>query len=260
MSLHEHREGSGPPLVLVHGLGGSGLSWAPVLPSLAAEREVIAPDLPGFGQSEPLPGEVSIATLTDALADYLKAAGLESASIVGSSMGARMVLELVRRGVAGGDVVALNPGGFWSPAEKRYFRFTVGPSLRLVGALQPAMPVLTGNPVTRSLLFAQFSARPWTVPGEVALREARGLIATSVQPAYRALSQGPLQEGAPAGSARGRLTLGWGRKDRLTPPRQAARATDLFPDAELVWFERSGHLPHWDEPAATARLILERTA
>lgn len=54
------QRGSGVPLLLVHGLDGSWRSWSTILDELAAEREVIAVDLPGFGDTTPLPGEVSI--------------------------------------------------------------------------------------------------------------------------------------------------------------------------------------------------------
>jgi pimeloyl-ACP methyl ester carboxylesterase len=56
------------------------------------------------------------------------------------------------------------------------------------------------------------------------------------------------------------VVIGWGRLDRICLPAQAARAQKLFPDARLHWFEQCGHYPHWDQPAETARLILETTA
>ena len=73
------------------------------------------------------------------------------------------------------------------------------------------------------------------------------------------LANGPPQEGAPKGSLRHPLVIGWGRQDRVCLPQQAARAEAAFPDARLHWFERCGHFPHWDQPAATARLILDST-
>jgi pimeloyl-ACP methyl ester carboxylesterase len=77
--------------------------------------------------------------------------------------------------------------------------------------------------------------------------------------ALKALVDGPLQQGAPKGSTPGRVTIGWGRQDRVTLPRQAARAQRLFPDAELHWFDRCGHFPMWDQPGETTELILART-
>ncbi len=71
----------------------------------------------------------------------------------------------------------------------------------------------------------------------------------------RELARGPLQQGSAL--TPGRVTIGWGRQDRLLLPRQATRAQAAFPSARLHWFERSGHFPHWDQPADTARVILE---
>lgn len=99
--MHHELHGSGLPLVLVHGLGSSLRTWDPVVPALSAEREVTTVDLPGFGRTPPLGGPVTIATLTDALRGFLDAEGLTDADVVGSSMGARMVVELARRGHRG---------------------------------------------------------------------------------------------------------------------------------------------------------------
>lgn len=111
MTLNHVRGGNGSPLLLVHGLGAGWRSWAPILDDLARHREVIAVDLPGFGDTPPLSGDVSIATLTDSVEDFIRDQGLDGVSTVGQSMGGRIVLELARRGV-GGDAVALDPGGF----------------------------------------------------------------------------------------------------------------------------------------------------
>ncbi len=260
MTLNHVRRGSGSPLLLVHGLGAGWRSWSPIIDELAQSREVIAVDLPGFGRTPPLSGEVSIATLTDSLAAFIGEQGLDGVSTAGQSMGARMVLELARRGV-GGDTVALDPGGFWSDRELSVFGATLRPSITLVGALRRALPTLLGNPIGRTLLLAQFSARPWALPREVVLPDVQGLAdAPATAAAMDALTKGPKQAGAPAGTVPGRVTIGWGRRDLVTLPRQAARARELFPDAVLHWFERCGHFPQWDAPHEAARLILDGTS
>lgn len=257
--LHHTRRGSGRPLLLVHGLGSRGASWGPVLGPLAAARELILVDLPGHGDSPALPGEPSVAAIADALVAFLESEGLQGVDAVGSSLGARLVLELARRGVVG-DVVALDPGGFWSPGEVKLFHTTLRASIALVRGLQPVAPALAGNPVTRTALFAQLSARPWALPSDDALTLLRDLAATEAfDTTLDALATGPLQPGAPAGSLPGRVTIGWGKRDAVTLPRQAPRATAAFPDAELVWFERSGHFPHLDRPDATVDLVLSAT-
>jgi pimeloyl-ACP methyl ester carboxylesterase len=259
MPLHHVRRGSGKPLLLVHGLGGSWRSWSPVLDDLAASREVVAVDLPGFGETPPLPGEVTIASLTDSVAEFIDELDLGAVDTVGSSMGARMVLELARRGV-GGNCVALAPGGFWSDRELKVFSGSLRASLPLVRALRPALPRLLGNPVGRTALLAQFSARPWALSRDTVLPDLVGLAtAPSTGAALDALTRGPKQVGASVGTLPGRAVLGWGRRDLVTAPKQADRATALFPDATLHWFEKCGHFPHWDAPAETVELILKST-
>ena len=260
MTLNHARRGSGRPLLLVHGLGAGWRSWSPIIDELAESREVIAVDLPGFGESPPLTGEVSIATLTDSVAEFIREQGLDGVSTVGQSMGGRMVLELARRGV-GGDTVALDPGGFWSDREVAAFGATLRPSIALVRALRGTLPALLGNPAGRTLLLAQLSARPWALSRETVLPDVRGLAESpSTGAALDALTKGPKQQGAPAGTVPGRVTIGWGRRDLVTVPRQAARATELFPDAVLHWFERCGHFPQWDAPHEATRLILDSTS
>lgn len=259
MALNHVRRGTGSPLLLVHGLGAGWRSWSPILDELAERREVVAVDLPGFGETPPLTGEVSIATLTDSVANFIREQGLDGVSTVGQSMGGRMVLELARRGV-GGDTVALDPGGFWSDREVAVFGATLRPSIALVRALRGMLPALLGSSVGRTLLLAQLSARPWALSRETVLPDVRGLAdSPATGAAMDALTRGPKQAGAPAGTVPGRVTIGWGRRDLVTVPRQAARATELFPDAVLHWFERCGHFPQWDAPHEAIRLILDRT-
>lgn len=90
------------------------------------------------------------------------------------------------------------------------------------------------------------------------LDEMRAYAASpSFDDVFRELVHGPRQEGA--ASTPGAVTIGWGRQDRVTLPTQARRAQELFPRARLEWFENCGHFPHWDQPEAAARLILQGT-
>ncbi|TGE12610.1 alpha/beta fold hydrolase [Hymenobacter elongatus] len=260
MNMHYIRRGTGRPLLLLHGLGGSWRSWSPIFETLAAERDVIAVDLPGFGNTPPLSGDVSIRTLADAVTSFLRQHDLLGIDAVGSSMGARLVLELARRGGVVGAVVSLDPGGFWRGWEIPFFYASVAGSIRLIRALQPALPTLTRSPVSRTLLFAQFSARPWRIAPQVALDELRSFAAApSFDELLYTLAYGERQQGAPAGSITEPLVIAWGRQDRVCLPRQAPRAVALFPGAHLHWFDACGHFPQWDAPQSTVRLILQVT-
>ena len=256
MNLHFVKRGQGKPLLLLHGIGGSRHSWNPIIDGLAAQREVIAIDLPGHGQTPALTGENYVYTLADALVAWLEENQLTGIDCVGSSMGARLALELARRGVVGA-VVSLNPGGFWKGWQVPVFYYSVAASVRLVRVLLPLMPAITGNALGRTLLLAQFSTRPWKVPAEVALAEMQSFAkTTNFDELLRQLAYGKTQEGTPRGRIKAPLVIGWGRQDRVVLPSQAARALAAFPDAQLHWFDSCGHFPHWDQPAQTTQLIL----
>ncbi|RDH76434.1 alpha/beta fold hydrolase [Mycolicibacterium moriokaense] len=253
------REGSGRPLLLIHGLSNL-QNWAPICGELAREHEVISVDLPGFGQSPPLNGEVTVASLTDAVEEFIAEQRLDGVDVVGSSMGARMVLEMARRGHTG-NVVALDPGGFWTDAQLKVFAATVRPSVALVRRIQPLLPVLTRSTLGRSALMLQFSAHPWRLAPDLVLQELQNFDSSpSMDDALDALIHGPKQQGAPRDSLPARTVIGWGRKDRVTAPSQARRAQELFPDARLHWFDDCGHFPHWDRPRETIRVIREAIA
>lgn len=260
MNLHYIRRGTGKPLLLIHGIGSSHRSWNLVIDTLAAERDVIAVDLPGFGATPALTGETSIRTLADAVTEFLEERDLLGIDAVGSSMGARLVLELARRGGVLGAVVSLDPGGFWQGWEVPFFYHSVRISAQLVNKLQPILPVLTGHALGRMLLFAQFSARPACIPASVALDELRTFVPTpSFTELLHNLAYGEAQQGTPAGSIPAPLVIGWGRQDLVCLPSQSRRALALFPDAHLHWFSPSGHFPQLDLPQETTRLILDVT-
>ena len=258
--MHTLRTGSGRPLVLVPGVGADTGTWSPVLAGLAAQREVVRLDLPGFGQTPMPTGEYTLATVADALEAHLRAEGLAVADLVGSSMGARLVLDMARRGV-GRNVVALDPGGFWSAAQKKVFGATLAGSVALVRTLRPALPALLRTPVGRTALLAQLSARPWAVDRDYAVRELQGLAdAPGTSPAIRALTTGPDQEGATAGTLLGPVLAVWGAQDRVTLPSQARTLQQRFPDALVEVWKGCGHFPHWDQPARVIETVLRHTA
>ena len=254
MELNFERHGAGPPLLLVHGLGGSVRSWDSIVPMLDRAREILVVDLPGHGQSPPLSGRQTIAAYADALEQFIDRNNLAGVDTVGSSVGARLVLELARRGT-GGHTVAFDPGGFWRGWETVWFRTTLAASVGLVRRLRRQIPALSQNRVARTMLLAQLSADPGGLDPRLVRNELTSIAETGVLDAMlRELASGPLQEGT--ATPPGRVTIGWGRQDRLLLPRQATRAQAAFPTAHLHWFDRCGHFPQWDRPREAADVIL----
>uniref|UniRef100_UPI000623F9CD alpha/beta fold hydrolase n=1 Tax=Allosalinactinospora lopnorensis TaxID=1352348 RepID=UPI000623F9CD len=113
------RRGRGAPVVLLHGLGHRRQAWYPVLGRLARWHEVIALDLPGFGQSPgPAGGDrYDLHSLVDAVQRVCAELGLERPHVAGNSLGGAIALELGAQGAAA-SVTALSPIGF-SPALTR---------------------------------------------------------------------------------------------------------------------------------------------
>ncbi len=256
MSINYVRSGAGKPLILVHGLGSSRNAWSLNTPALAQHREVVLLDLPGHGASPAEADSGTIAGLARSFETWLDHEGLTGSDMVGSSMGARLVLEMARRGKSGA-VVALDPGGFWDGWERGFVRSTLTASGMLLRSLRPALPALAHNRVSRSLLLAQLAARPWDLNGDLIAKELASIAATpTFDSLVRDLAYGPRQTG-PSASGTGRIAIGWGRRDRLCFPSQAGRAQAAFPEARLVWFERSGHFPMWEEPDKAVGLILD---
>jgi pimeloyl-ACP methyl ester carboxylesterase len=256
--MNEVQRGGGRTLLLIHGLGGSWQSWSTIMGRLSAERTVIAIDLPGHGATPADPDSGTFDGLVGSVERYIGDKGLDGVDIVGSSMGARIVLELARRGRVG-NVVALDPGGFWRGWERTFFKTTIGISGRLVRAIRPMLPMLSKNAASRSALLAQLSARPWALDPDFVATELASLSTTSTFDALvRDLANGPEQVG-PASDPSRRIVIGWGRHDRLCVPRQAERAKAAFPSSDLHWFEASGHFPMWDQPDETVAVILAAT-
>ena len=258
--MNSKKIGRGKPLLMIHGLGGSLHSFDTILEDLSKYREVILIDLPGFGETPPLEKKATIGSLADAVADFLKTENLLGIDAVGTSMGARLVLELARRGGILGAVISLDPGGFWEGWEKHVFYSSIKTSIGLIRFLHPEIPKIIKSDIGRRLLLFQFSSQPKKLPPEVAIQELNDYVnSQSFDELLYTLVYGEKQKGLPENSLKKPLVIGWGKQDKVCFARQANRALSAFPDARLHWFDNCGHFPHWDKPKETIELILKYT-
>lgn len=256
--MHQITRGIGKPVLLIHGLGSSWRAWQPILDDLATERSVIAIDLPGHGATPAEQDSGTFEGLVGSVERYLIKNDLTGIDVVGSSMGARIVLELARGGKVS-NVVALDPGGFWRGWERHFFRVTIGLSARLLRVLRSRLPAISRSAAARTALLAQLSAKPTALSPELVCTELTGIADTPTFDALvRDLANGPEQRG-PAADPSHRIVIGWGKHDRLCLPRQATRAIAAFPSATLHWFDHSGHFPMWDMPREATAVILAAT-
>ena len=252
------RRGSGEPVVLLHGIGHHWQAWEPVLSILSASCEVIALDLPGFGDSPELPEGVSyeLGSVVPLLGETFTALGLDRPHVVGNSLGGLLALELAQRGHAR-SVTALSPAGFWTGAERRYaFAVLMGMRAGAKGIPDGLLQRMARSAAGRAALTSTIYARPGRRSPEAVVAETRSMrSATGFLPTLK-VGRSPevlFDRDIPDLP----VTIGWGEKDRLLLRRQGTRAKKAIPGARLVRLPGCGHVPMNDDPAMVARLVLE---
>lgn len=256
ITLAYARVGTGEPLVLLHGIGHHRQAWDPVVDILATERDVIAVDLPGFGESAPLPPGLphDLPTTSAVLGAFCAALGLDRPHVAGNSLGGLLALELGRENLVR-SVTALSPAGFWTQAERRY-AFGVLTGMRRTARTLPLPLVerLSRTVLGRTTLTSTIYARPGrrspdaVVAETLALAHAEGFAETLR--AGRSVLFTDVVPGVP-------VTVAWGSRDRLLVPRQGVRAKRAIPRARLVRLPGCGHVPMNDDPALVARVLLD---
>lgn len=258
IELTYERRGSGEPVVLLHGIAHHWQAWEPVLGILATERDVIAVDLPGFGESAPLPTGVGydLAGVVSVLVRFFRALGVAKPHVVGNSLGGLLALELGRTGQAR-TVTALSPAGFWTEPERRYGFGVLRLLHRAASAMaDPFVARVARTAAGRAALVGAIYARPGKRAPESVVAEARAMRqGEGFEPTLTAGLRVHYTEDLPGVP----VTLAWGTADRLLLPRQGVRARRVIPGARLVRLPRCGHVPMNDDPARVARVILDAT-
>jgi pimeloyl-ACP methyl ester carboxylesterase len=258
VSINYHREGEGPALVLLHGVGHHWQAWRPVIDLLAGEFDVIACDSPGFGRSAPLSAgiEPTIPNYVDAFEWFFAEIGLERPHVAGNSMGGAIALELARRRAIR-SASAFSPAGFWTPAELRFCQLSLRALAGVPRAARPAVEALARTRRGRVALFSQSFGYPARLPAEEAVATLRDAWASpALSGALDAFRH--YRFGAPQELRNTPVTIAWGARDRVLPYRlQAPRARAMLPWATHVTLG-AGHVPFYDDPAAVAEVIRTR--
>ncbi|KUN41879.1 alpha/beta hydrolase [Streptomyces longwoodensis] len=250
------RVGRGEPLLLLHGIGHHRQAWDPVVDILAADRDVIAVDLPGFGASPALPDGLAydLPTTNTVLGALCEALELDRPHVAGNSLGGLLALELGRARLVR-SVTALSPAGFWSPAERRY-AFGVLLAMRHIARRLP-LPVveqLSRTAAGRTALTSTIYARPGRRSPEAVVAETLALArATGFEQTLRSGAAVQFVEDVPQVP----VTVAWGTRDMILVRRQGVRAKQIVPRARLVRLPGCGHCPMNDDPALVARVILD---
>jgi pimeloyl-ACP methyl ester carboxylesterase len=240
--------GRGEPLVLVHGVGANRGIWRRVIRRMAAERLVLAPDLPGFGDSPPVGAGFRLDEAAGALADALGARVTAPFDLVGNSLGGAVALtlalkrpELVRR------LVLVAPAGF-------------SPKPRLVSAAAARLsdPLIASRRLLGRPLMSSEAARRVLLWGTVA--DPQRLSATDAR-AMLGASRGSTRIGAAVAEVLGAdlasqlrgldrpLGLIWGARDRIVPIATLRSILEIRPGAAVETIPDAAHVPQFERPA-----------
>jgi pimeloyl-ACP methyl ester carboxylesterase len=251
--------GEGPPIVFVHGLGGSWQNWLENMPRLAElGHRTVALDLPGFGASPMPPDPISIRGYGELLGEFCKALELPACTLVGNSMGGFVAAE-----VAVGEpewverLVLVSAAGI-SHAKMR--REPVVAGTRMLALTNPLlfrldMPSMR-RPGLRKLAFGGVMRHPDRIRRELLVEFlANGFGAPGVIPAVGALVGYDLLERLQR--IRVPTLVVWGRDDLVVPASDAAGFTDRIPGSRLVVFDDCGHVPQAERPVRFNRLLAE---
>jgi pimeloyl-ACP methyl ester carboxylesterase len=252
------RRGNGSPLVLLHGIGHRWQAWEPVLGALAAEHDVIAVDLPGFGGSPLLPEGrgYDMAGAVQACADIFEDMGLGRPHVAGNSLGGVIGLELASRGLVS-SATALAPAGFWTPADRAW-------ALRVLSVIRMSgrSPAWLLDPLIRNRLFRMAAGcvlygRPSRMTAEIMLADLASMVGATGFDLVAAAGRDYVFASPPPSVP---VTVAWGTRDRILWPRQARRAAELLPRARHVWLRGAGHVPMIDAPDEVSALVLSTCA
>jgi pimeloyl-ACP methyl ester carboxylesterase len=254
--------GSGPVLMLIHGMAGTCANWEAVIEPLAINHTVIAPDFPGHGGSAPGGGDYSLGSLASGLRDLLLTLGHERATLVGHSLGGGVALQFTYQFPEMVERLVLVSSGGLGPDVSPILRAAALPGAELFISATAGVGSRVGSVVGRGL--GLVGLRPNTDLAEV----TRGY-ATLTDPERRkafvatlrsvvgmqgqrvaALDKLYLADALP-------LLLVWGENDPIIPADHAREAHAQLPSSRLEIFEETGHVPQLERPGRFIA-VLER--
>jgi pimeloyl-ACP methyl ester carboxylesterase len=245
--------GEGLPLLLLHGAGDNALDWRWVMPALAANHRVYAPDLPGSPDSVRPAADYSPAFFERFVAGFLDASGIERVAVAGNSLGGLIALRLALSKPARVTALIL--------IDSAGLGRTVNPafgSVNLPGLGEAAMP-LWRTPVgayqrawgRAALLFAH----PESVPGEWLAEQCRLALLPGYLEAHLAALRAQVSPGGQREVLVDRLPsisnptlVVWGARDRVFPKFQATEAVSRLREGSLALIPDCGHMPHIECP------------
>ena len=263
--IHGHdvgyrRAGRGPVLLLIHGIAGSSRAWTEVMPLLARDFTVIAPDLIGHGESAKPLGDYSLGAYASGLRDLLAVLDIERATLVGQSLGGGIAMQLAYQHPECCErLVLVDSGGLGREVTWVLRTLTLPGAEYVMPILFPSFVRGWGNAVARFLhdrgLRSERAAESWRAYASLTESENRQAFVRTI----RAV----IDPGGQSVSATDRLYLAarvptlivWGDRDGIIPVEHAYTAHAAIPGSRLEIIPGAGHFPHAEEPVRFAEII-----
>jgi pimeloyl-ACP methyl ester carboxylesterase len=244
--------GSGPVLLLIHGIAGTSENWQAVIEPLSRQCTVLAPDLPGHGGSAP-GGDYSLGSLASGLRDLLVALGHERATLVGHSLGGGIAMQFAYQFPEVTERLVLVSSGGLGPEVSAILRAAALPGADRFIAATAALGSSVGTRVARGLAFV--GLRPNADLAEVA-RGYASLADRDRRAAFLSTLHGVVGTGGQRVNAGDRLYLAqgipvliiWGKRDPIVPVHHGEQAHAAIPGSRLEVFDGVGHLPQIEAP------------
>jgi pimeloyl-ACP methyl ester carboxylesterase len=245
-------EGRGEVVLLIHGMGGSSNTWSGVIPLLAENYRVIAPDLLGHGQSDKPRGDYSVGAFAVLLRDLLDELGITRVTVVGHSLGGGIAMQFAHQHRQYCDrIVLISSGGFGGDVG-RVLRLLSLPGSEFVLPMIASRPAVAAGNALRALVGSadRFKARPALSNRDnrrAFLRTLRSVVDVRGQ-AVSALNRLCLSDDLPA------LIIS-GDQDRVIPVEHARAAHATMPNSRLHVLDGVHHHPPTEVPDKVADLI-----
>jgi len=266
--LHGHHiryraMGSGPVIVLVHGLTGTSATWAGVLPSLAEHFTVIAPDLLGHGQSAKPRGDYSLGAYASGIRDLMLWLGHDRATFVGHSLGGGVAMQLAYQFPERCERLVLVSSGGLGRELNLLLRAATLPGAELVLSVLAERRVLGAGRTVGGLL-DRIGLRPRTDVAEV-MRGHASLTDGEARSAFVHTLRTIVDPGGQRVVANDRLylvgampfLLVWGERDPIIPVAHGRAAHEQVAHSRLEVFPGAGHFPHLDDPQRFTRVLVD---
>ena len=266
VTIHGHRRaylqvGSGPALLLLHGLGCDHTTWLPVLGSLARRYTVIVPDLLGHGSSDKPRADYSVGGYANGMRDLLSVLGIDRVTVVGHSLGGGVAMQFAYQFPEATErLVLVAPGGFGpevtpairavtTPGFHQFMGVLTLPGIRHLGL--GGLRALARAPIRRTRDLGEVAdiiesfgdSRTRAAIRHVvrAVVDWKGQIITMTDRAY-------LTTDMP-------MCVIWGSDDLVIPVRHAATAGAVAPGARVEIVPNAGHFPHKDHPQRFVKIL-----